>query len=65
MTVSIGLGEILSLVVGWVGLGQSADGFGWVGSQKWTHGQLWSGLWTKVDTWGGHYTTLLHYIITV
>ena len=34
MTVSIGLGEILSLVVGWVGLGQSADGFGWVGSHK-------------------------------
>ena len=40
MTVSIGLGPIFSLVVGWVELGQSADGLGWVGSQKWTHGQL-------------------------
>ena len=39
MTVSIGLGRVgsnfFSLVVGQVGLGQSADG-----SQKWTHGQL-------------------------
>jgi len=34
MTVSIGLGPIFSLVVGWVGLGQSADGLGWVGSHK-------------------------------
>jgi len=33
MTVSIGLGRvgsIFSLVVGWVGLGQLADGLGWV-----------------------------------
>jgi len=34
MTVSIGLGPNFSLVVGWVGLGQSADGLGWVGSHK-------------------------------
>ena len=38
MTVSIGLGrfwvQTFSLVVGFVGLGQSADGFGWVGSHK-------------------------------
>jgi len=42
MTVSIGLGPIFSIVVGWVGLGQSGDGLGWVGSghTKWTHGQL-------------------------
>jgi len=26
--------QFLSLVVGWVGLGQSADGLGWVGSHK-------------------------------
>ena len=32
MTVSIGLGrvQIFPLVVGWAGLGQSADGLGWV-----------------------------------
>jgi len=38
MTVSIGLGRVgsnfFSLVVGWVGFGQSADGLGWVVSQK-------------------------------
>jgi len=38
MTVSIGLGRVgsnfFSLVVGWVGLGQSADGLGWVGLHK-------------------------------
>ena len=30
--------------MGWVWLGQLADGLGWVGSghTKWTHGQLWS-----------------------
>jgi len=42
MTVSIGFGRVGSkffpLVVGWVGLGQSADG---LGHKKWTHGQLW------------------------
>jgi len=26
--------QIFPLVVGWVGLGQSADGFGWIGSHK-------------------------------
>jgi len=26
--------QIFSLVVGWVGLGQSADGLSWVGSHK-------------------------------
>jgi len=40
MTVSIGFGRVGSkffpLVVGWVGLGQSADGLGWV---------------TKMDPW--------------
>jgi len=30
----VGLGPIFSLIVGWVGLGQSADGMGWVGSHK-------------------------------
>jgi len=46
MTVSIAVGsgwvQFFSLVVGRVGLGQSADGLGWVGSghTKWTHGQL-------------------------
>ena len=34
MTVSIGLGPNFPLVVGWVGLGQSADGLGWIGSHK-------------------------------
>jgi len=27
--------------LGWAGLGQSADGLGWIGSQKWTYEQLW------------------------
>jgi len=37
MTVSIGLGRMgpfFSLVLGWIGLGQSADGLGWVESHK-------------------------------
>jgi len=48
--------QIFSLVVGWVGLGQSADGLGWVGSghTKWTHGQFW-----YIVTF-----VLLHFILT-
>ena len=30
----------LLAVLCWVGLSQSADGFGCIGSHKWTHGQL-------------------------
>jgi len=30
----VGLGPIFSLVVGWVGLCQSVDGLGWIGSHK-------------------------------
>jgi len=30
----IGLGQIFPFVVGWVRLGQSADGLGWIGSHK-------------------------------
>ena len=38
----IGLGwvQIFPLVVGWVWLGQSAGGLGWIGSHKMPHGQL-------------------------
>jgi len=37
-------------VMCWIGLGQSADGLGWVGSghTKWTHGQLWI-TWSVVE----------------
>ena len=36
----VGLGPNFPLVVGFVGSGQSADGLGWMGHTKWTHGKL-------------------------
>ena len=44
--------QIFLLVVGWVGLGQSADG---LGHRKWTHGQLWSAVHTDDGELGGGY----------
>jgi len=44
MTVSIGLGRVgskfFSLLMGWVGFGQSANGLGWVGSHKMDPGTI-------------------------
>jgi len=34
LLVVLGWVQIFPLVVGWVGLGQSADGLGWIGSDK-------------------------------
>jgi len=44
MTVSIGLGRVGSKFfhLYWVGLGQSADGLGWIGSHKM---DPWTTLW--------------------
>jgi len=42
----------LLVVLGWVGLGQSADGLGWIGSHKM---DPWTTLWTRLGAAADHY----------